>query len=104
MENNLDFLNKRIQEQNDYANGILKSDRSEDRKKLILESALNVLKDLTVKRNDLQAKIDRKVFLRKQAITVFELTKGYTPEQRQNFDNAMKTMEEMAGYVLELTN
>jgi hypothetical protein len=48
----------------------------------------------------------RKVELRQKAITVFELTKGYTSEQRQNGGwgvNTFNTMEEMAGYVLELT-
>lgn len=45
-----------------------------------------------------------KDWMRKQATTVFELTKGFTPEQRNAFGNAMNTMEEMAGYVLELTN
>lgn len=46
----------------------------------------------------------RRQWMRKEAITIFELTKGYTPEQRALFDNAMKGMEDMAGHVLELTN
>jgi hypothetical protein len=41
---------------------------------------------------------------RRQATIVFELTKGFTPEQRANESNLFSTMEEMAGYVLELTN
>jgi len=40
---------------------------------------------------------------RQKAITVFELTKGFTPGQRANASNNFNTMEEMAGYVLELT-
>lgn len=39
--------------------------------------------------------------MRKQAITVFELTKGFTGEPT---DNAMKTALEMADYVMRLTN
>lgn len=39
--------------------------------------------------------------MRKQAITVIELTKGFTGEST---DNAMKTALEMAYYVLNLTN
>lgn len=39
--------------------------------------------------------------MRKQAISVFELTKGFTGEPT---DNAMKTALEMAGYVMQLTN
>lgn len=46
----------------------------------------------------------RKKQLREKAIMIFELTKGLTPEQRQEAGNAFKSMEEMAGYVLELTN
>lgn len=40
--------------------------------------------------------------MRRQAITVFELTKGYTPEQRAAAGNLLTTMEEMAGYVMQL--
>ena len=39
--------------------------------------------------------------MRKEAISVFELTKGFTTEPT---DNAMKTALEMAGYVMQLTN
>ena len=39
--------------------------------------------------------------MRKQAITVFELTKGFTVELT---DNAMKTALEMSNYVMQLTN
>jgi hypothetical protein len=39
--------------------------------------------------------------MRKQAITVFELTKGFTGEPT---DNAMKTALKMADYVMRLTN
>lgn len=42
--------------------------------------------------------------IRRQAITVLELTKGITPEQRANASNEFRTMEEFAGYILELTN
>lgn len=42
--------------------------------------------------------------IRKQASDTLELTKGFTPEQREAFSNEMKTMEELANYVLELTN
>lgn len=45
--------------------------------------------------------------MRKVATDVLELTKGYTPEQRE-FLNVMKnmldTMEQLAGYVQELTS
>jgi hypothetical protein len=44
---------------------------------------------------------ERRNYMRNQAVTVFELTKGFTSEPT---DNAMKTALEMAGYVLELTN
>jgi hypothetical protein len=47
--------------------------------------------------------MDTKTRLRQKAIDVFELTKGYTPEQRSVMGNLLTTMEEMAGYVLELT-
>lgn len=47
---------------------------------------------------------DRRDYIRKQAITVFELTKGFTPEQRQNFSNELNCLEEISGYVLELTD
>ena len=43
---------------------------------------------------------DRKKHMRKQATTIFELTKGFTGEPT---DNAMKAALEMAGYVQELT-
>lgn len=43
---------------------------------------------------------DRKKHMRKQATTIFELTKGFTGEST---DNAMKAALEMAGYVQELT-
>ena len=42
----------------------------------------------------------RKKHIRQQAISVFELTKGFTTEPN---DTAMKTALELAGYVLELT-
>lgn len=41
---------------------------------------------------------------REDAITIFELTKGDTPEQIAGYSNAIKSMLEMAGAVLELTN
>lgn len=43
-------------------------------------------------------------FIRKQAIDTLELTKGFSPEQRERFSNELKTAEELAGYVLEVTN
>jgi hypothetical protein len=48
--------------------------------------------------------ISRKWFMRLQAIEALELTKGFTPEQRAKFMNETKTVEEFAGYILELTN
>lgn len=47
--------------------------------------------------------IERKIFLRKKAITVIELLKGHTPEQREMWSNSTKTCEELAGDILELT-
>jgi len=44
---------------------------------------------------------ERKKFIREQAITVKELTKGFTSEPK---DNAMKTLLEFTDYILELTN
>jgi hypothetical protein len=43
----------------------------------------------------------RKQMMRDKAITIFELTKGFTTEST---DGALKSMLEMAGYVMELTN
>lgn len=43
-------------------------------------------------------------YFRKYAVTVLELTKGFTPEQRQVASNAFNSMEELAGFVLELTS
>jgi hypothetical protein len=45
--------------------------------------------------------IEKKRRMRNMATSVFELTKGFTTQPK---DNAMKTALEMAGYVLELTN
>ena len=45
--------------------------------------------------------IERKQMMRNKAITIFELTKGFTTEST---DGAIKSMLEMAGYVMELTN
>jgi len=42
--------------------------------------------------------------IRKKAITVLELTKGFTPEQRSHSSNEFKTMEELAYDILELTS
>jgi hypothetical protein len=50
---------------------------------------------------------ERKQELRRKAVDVFELTKGYTPEQREYLrrrGGMFDTMEELAGYVLELTS
>lgn len=43
----------------------------------------------------------RKKYMREQANSIFELTKGFTSEPTSN---AMKSALEMAGYVQELTN
>jgi hypothetical protein len=48
--------------------------------------------------------ISRKWFMRLQAIEALELTKGFTPEQRAQFSNSGKTLEEFANFILELTN
>lgn len=42
----------------------------------------------------------RKKYIRRQAVDTLELTKGITGKR----DNTLKTMEELAGYILELTN
>lgn len=49
-------------------------------------------------------RIERMKHMRKEATTVFELTKGLTPEQRKQQANYIRTVETLAGYVLELTN
>ncbi len=46
-----------------------------------------------------QSEIER---IKREAITVFELTKGFTPEQRESAGNTFHTMEQMTGYVLDL--
>jgi hypothetical protein len=48
--------------------------------------------------------MERKLFIRKQANACLELLKGHTPEQRDNWSNATKAVEELAGFILELTN
>ena len=53
--------------------------------------------------NSEEKAVRRKVFIRKQAITVDELMKGFLPEQRDNFSNELKTIEELTGYIMELT-
>lgn len=45
--------------------------------------------------------VSKRLEMRKKAITVFELTKGFTT---QTTDNAMKTALEMAEYVMILTS
>jgi hypothetical protein len=47
---------------------------------------------------------ERKLIIRDQAGSVIYLLNGFTPEQRELFNNAMKTTEEFAQYILELTN
>lgn len=42
-------------------------------------------------------------YFRQQAIIALELTKGFTPEQREQMSNALKTVEDFAAYILELT-
>lgn len=49
-------------------------------------------------------RVMRKKYIRKQAIFTLELTKGHTPEQREDYSNAMRTAEEFANYILELTD
>lgn len=44
--------------------------------------------------------VNCRVFMRNQATNIFELTKGFTTETK---DNGMKAALEMAGYVQELT-
>jgi hypothetical protein len=49
----------------------------------------------------------RRAEMHKVATTVLELTKGYTPEQREflnEMHNMLNTMEELAGYVQALTS
>jgi hypothetical protein len=48
--------------------------------------------------------ISRKWFIRERALDTLELTKGFTPEQREKFSNETKTMETFATFILELTN
>lgn len=45
--------------------------------------------------------VSTRLKMRNEAITVFELTKGFTTKPT---DNAMKTAMEMADYVMQLTN
>jgi hypothetical protein len=47
---------------------------------------------------------ERTTHIRQQAITALELTKGFIPEQRAAFSNELKTVEEFAHYILELTS
>jgi hypothetical protein len=47
---------------------------------------------------------ERHNHIRAQAINALELTKGFTPEQRECFSNSLKTVEEFSGYILELTS
>jgi hypothetical protein len=44
------------------------------------------------------------LFIRDQATAALELTKGFTPEQRAEFSNSLKTVELFAGYIIELAN
>lgn len=44
---------------------------------------------------------ERMNYMRNQALSVIELTKGFTTEPT---DNAMKTLLEFTDYILELTN
>jgi hypothetical protein len=53
---------------------------------------------------ELPATEERVDYIRKQALCVLELTKGHTPEQIANHSQPMKSLLEMAEYVLELTN
>jgi len=52
----------------------------------------------------LNKETEHRTFVRRQAITTLELTKGFTPEQRKSMGNLLITCEEMAGYVMELTS
>ncbi len=53
--------------------------------------------------NDEEKTVRRKVFIRKQAIIVDELMKGHLPEQIENYSNELKTIEDLTGYIMELT-
>lgn len=46
---------------------------------------------------------ERKKYIRKQALNAEALMNGHLPEQREKYSNALKTLEEFAGYILELT-
>ena len=48
-------------------------------------------------------KRSRKDHIRSEALDALELTKGFTPEQRGMMGNLLTTMEELAGYIIELT-
>jgi len=47
---------------------------------------------------------ERRKRLREEAITALELLKGYTPEQRANWGRGLQTVEEFAGYIMELAS
>ncbi|CAB4219058.1 hypothetical protein UFOVP1604_141 [uncultured Caudovirales phage] len=47
---------------------------------------------------------ERKKEIRKKAVTVKELLKGFTPEQWAGANEAVKSLDEMADLVLELSN
>ena len=47
---------------------------------------------------------DRRKHIRKQAIITESLMNGHLPEQRENYSRELKTIEELTGYIMELTN
>jgi len=69
-----------------------------------LSEAAHIAFKPSVRERRVQLDRNRLIHIRQQASTVFELTKGFTPEQMSGASNEFKTMQEMAGYVLELTS
>ena len=70
---------------------------------LMLTKMLNAMEEYHQEqlKNYSTSNVSMRAEMRKKAITVFELTKGFTGETT---DNAMKTALEMADYVIRLTN
>jgi hypothetical protein len=52
----------------------------------------------------IEKKTERIEYIRKQAQNALALTNGFTPEQRKDFSESIKTTEEFANFILELTN
>lgn len=99
MEMNKDTISQYLYDQytKEYS-GVKERDKPEYKKWLkqkLFEAETKVSK------SDFLPCVSARTEMRKQAITVFELTKGFTGEPT---DNAMKTALEMAAYVMRLTN